>query len=164
MDTSDSQTAPETRFVQRSVELARENVDAGGKPFACLLIQDGKVVIEATNQVAQTGDVTAHAEIQALRLAAEQGLRDLSEYDVYITAHPCPMCLGALYYAAPRAVIYAATREEEAEHYEDGNKYMTLETFYDEFPKDPADRTLPMRQGSHPDPASSFRYYAQVND
>ncbi|MCY0903429.1 nucleoside deaminase [Arthrobacter sp. H14-L1] len=163
MDTEDSPVTPESRFVQRSVDLAHENVDAGGKPFACLLVHQGKVAIEATNQVAQTGDVTAHAEIQALRLAAEQGLRDLSEYDVYITAHPCPMCLGALYYAAPRAVIYAASREAEAEHYEDGNKYMSLSTFYDEFPKDPADRALPMHHGLLPDPASPFRYYAQKN-
>ncbi len=164
MDTHKPQINAETRFVQRSVDLARENVDAGGKPFACLLVHQGNVVIEATNQVAQTGDVTAHAEIQALRLAAEQGLNDLSEYEVYITAHPCPMCLGALYYAAPRAVIFAATREEEAEHYEDGNKYMTLTTFYAEFPKNPADRALPMGQGHHPDPASPFRHYAQMND
>lgn len=164
MNTSESAMTPETRFVQRSVELARENVDSGGKPFSCLLVHQGNVVIEATNQVAQTGDVTAHAEIQALRLAAEQGLTDLSEYDVYITAHPCPMCLGALYYAAPRTVVYAATRKEEAEHYEDGNKYMKLLTFYDEFRLQPSERALPMHQGSHPDPASSFRYYAQKND
>ncbi|WP_207344190.1 nucleoside deaminase [Arthrobacter sp. E3] len=160
----DTQATSEDQFVQRSVDLARENVDAGGKPFACLLVRHGKVVIEATNQVAQTGDVTAHAEIQALRLAAEQGLSDLGEFDIYITAHPCPMCLGALYYAAPRAVIYAATREEEAEHYQDGNQYMTLETFYDEFPKAPAARNLPMRQGSSADPAASFRHYAQINN
>jgi len=164
MTTTDTPANFETSCVQRSIDLAQENVDAGGKPFACLLVQNGKVVIEATNQVAQTGDVTAHAEIEALRLAAEQGLRDFSDFDVYITAHPCPMCLGALYYAAPRAVTYAATREQEAEHYEDGNRYMTLTSFYDEFPKDAADRALPMRQGSNPDPAASFRYYAKHNE
>ncbi len=163
MDSYDPQGTTDSRFIERSVELACENVDAGGKPFACLLVHQGNVVIEATNQVAQTGDVTAHAEIQALRLAAEQGLTDFSEFDVYITAHPCPMCLGALYYAAPRAVIYAATREEEARHYEDGNKYMELASFYDEFHKDPAERALPMYQGSHPDPAASFRHFAQKN-
>lgn len=66
--------------------------------------------------------------------------------------------LGALYYAAPRSVIYAATREQEAEHYADGNRYMTLSSFYDEFAKDPADRALPLMQGSHHDPASPFRH------
>ena len=66
MYTHGPQVTPDTQFVQRSVDLARENVDAGGKPFACLLVRHGEVVIEATNQVAQTGDVTAHAEIRAL--------------------------------------------------------------------------------------------------
>ena len=159
----DSDRSPVDHLVQRSVDLARENVDAGGKPFACLLVKDGEVVIEATNQVAQTGDVTAHAEVQALRLAAEQGLTDFSNVDVYITAHPCPMCLGALYYAAPRTVIYAATREQESEHYEDGNRYMTLDTFYDEIGKPVARRSLPMQQGPSRDPVASFRHYAELH-
>lgn len=163
MNNHEPDITPDDHFVQRSVDLARANVDSGGKPFACLLAKGGEVVVEATNQVAQTGDVTAHAEIQALRIAAEQGLTDFSEYDVYITAHPCPMCLGALYYAAPRSVIYAATREQEAEHYEDGNQYMTLSTFYDQFPLAPSDRALPMIQGTSSDPAASFRHYAEMN-
>ena len=151
----------ETQFVQRSIDLALENVRAGGKPFACLLVRDGQVVLEATNKVATTGDVTAHAEIMALRRAAEQGLTDFSDCDVYITAHPCPMCLGALYYAAPRSVIYAATREQENEHYEDGNRYMSLATFYDEFPLAPEDRALPMSQGQIADPAAPFRAWSE---
>ena len=156
MSTNGPQESTEISFVRRCVELAQENVDAGGKTFACLLVQNGQVVIEATNQVAQTGDVTAHAEIEALRIAAAQGVRVFSDYDIYITAHPCPMCLGALYYAAPRVVIYAATREQEVEHYQDGNRYMTLSTFYDEFPKDVADPALPMHQGLHPVPQHLF--------
>lgn len=163
METKERQTVPDERFVQRSVDLALENVDAGGKPFACLLVRDGEVVVEATNHVAQTGDVTAHAEVQALRIAAEQGMTDFSDIDIYITAHPCPMCLGALYYAAPRAVIFAATREQEAEHYEDGNRYMNLQTFYAEYPKDFADRNLPMLRGAAKDPAASFKHYAEKN-
>lgn len=163
MDNDEPDIIPDDHHVQRSVDLALENVESGGKPFACLLVREGEVVVEATNQVAQTGDVTAHAEIQALRIAAERGLTDFSEYDVYITAHPCPMCLGALYYAAPRSVIYAATREQEAEHYEDGNRYMTLSTFYDEFPLGPADRALPMLQGPTTDPTASFRHYAEIH-
>lgn len=73
----------------------------------------------------------------------------------------CPMCLGALYYAAPRSVIYAATREQENEHYEDGNRYMTLATFYDEFPRQPQERALPMAQGQVPDPAAPFRAWTE---
>ncbi len=161
--TTESFIEPDPSFVQRSVDLALENVDAGGKPFACLLVRDGEIVLEATNQVSQTGDVTAHAEIEALRRAAERGLTDLSDFDLYITAHPCPMCLGALYYAEPRSVIYAATREEENKHYEDGNKYMTLATFYDEFPLEPEDRKLPMTRGRSEDPEAPFRTWTEQN-
>ena len=67
-------TERDDTFTALSVQRARENVAEGGKPFACLLVRDGEVVVEATNHVAQTGDPTAHAEIRAIRLAAEQGI------------------------------------------------------------------------------------------
>ena len=85
---------------------------------------------EATNQVAQTGDVMAY---------------------------PCPMCLGALYYAAPEQVLYAATREQEGEHYEDGGRYMTLATFYDEVAAPADQQRLPSVQVEVDDPTEPFR-------
>ena len=164
MSTTEFPSTPVPALVERSLDLASENVRDGGKPFACLIVRDGEVLVEATNRVAATGDVTAHAEVVALRRAAEQGLTDFDDCDIYITAHPCPMCLGALYYAAPRSVVYAATREQENEYYEDGNRYMTLATFYDEFPRRPQDRNLPMTQGRATDPAAPFRAYAERHD
>ncbi|MBD8704551.1 nucleoside deaminase [Frigoribacterium sp. CFBP9039] len=143
-------------FTALSVQRARENVAEGGKPFACLLVRDGEVVVEATNHVAQTGDPTAHAEIRAIRLAAEQGLTDLRGVDAYVTAYPCPMCLGALYYAQPDRVIYAVSREEEGEHYEDGNRLMTLDTFYDEYAKPLDERTLRTEKGRADDAVAPF--------
>ncbi|WNL39530.1 nucleoside deaminase [Halomonas sp. PAMB 3264] len=149
---------PET-LIQRSVELALENVDAGGKPFACIVVdrESGEIVHEATNQVSQSGDLTAHAEITAIRELAAKGRTDLNGCDVYITAYPCPMCLGALYYAAPEQVYFAATREQEGEHYEDGGRYMTLATFYDEFAKPIAQQNLPFTQMKVEDPTAPFR-------
>lgn len=129
-----------------TVARAQENVDAGGKPFACLIVKDGEIVVEAVNHVAQEGDPTAHAEIRAIRAAAEKGISDLSGYDMYVTAYPCPMCLGAVYYAQPDRLFFAVTREEEGEHYEDGNRLMTLATFYDEYAKAPEDRALSAEQ------------------
>lgn len=140
-------TERDDAFTALTVQRAQENVDAGGKPFACLLVRDGEVVVEASNHVAQTGDPTAHAEILAIRQAAEQGITDLRGFDAYVTAYPCPMCLGALYYAQPDRVIYAVSREEEGEHYEDGNRLMSLATFYDEYAKAPEDRALAAEQG-----------------
>ena len=104
-------------LARRTVDLALDNVAAGGKPFACLVVDraSGEVLHEATNQVAQSGDVTAHAEIVAIRDLAAAGRTDLGGCDVYVTAYPCPMCLGALYYAAPERVVFAVTREEEGD-------------------------------------------------
>jgi guanine deaminase len=144
-------------FTALSVQRAQENVDAGGKPFACLLVRDGEVVVEAANHVAQTGDPTAHAEIRAIRLAAEQGISDLAGFTAYVTAYPCPMCLGALYYAQPDRVVYAVSREEEGEHYEDGNRLMSLDTFYDEYAKPIGDRALAAEQGNAADATAPFR-------
>jgi guanine deaminase len=153
---------PDPALVARSVDLARTNVANGGKPFACVVVDaaTGEVVHEAANQVVQTGDKTAHAEITAIRELAASGRTDLRGCDVYVTAYPCPMCLGALYYAEPERVIYAATREQEGEHYEDGGRYMTLATFYDEYAAAPEDRALPSTQGGHPHPSEPFEAYA----
>lgn len=129
-----------------TVSRARENVDAGGKPFACLIVKNGEIVVEAVNHVAQEGDPTAHAEIRAIRAAAERGISDLGGYDMYVTAYPCPMCLGAVYYAQPDRLFFAVTREEEGEHYDDGNRLMSLASFYDEYTKAPADRALASEQ------------------
>ena len=150
-------------LVRRSVDLALENVAAGGKPFACLVVDagTGEVLHEATNQVSRTGDVTAHAEVVALRELATAGRTDLAGCDVYVTAYPCPMCLGALYYAAPERVVHAATREQEGEHYEDGGRYMTLATFYDEYARPPSARARPAEQGTTDDPVAPFREWTR---
>ena len=148
-----------TELAQRTIDLALANVEEGGKPFACLVVdqKSGEVLHEATNQVTQSGDVSAHAEITAIRELAATGRTDLTGCDVYVTAYPCPMCLGALYYAAPERVHYAASRAQEGEHYEDGGRYMTLDTFYDEYAKSPAEQELPSTHVPTDDPTVAFR-------
>lgn len=155
-----------TSHLQRTIDLAVANVAQGGKPFACIVVErsSGEVLIEAANQVAQTGDVTAHAETTAIRELAARGRTDLKGCDVYVTASPCPMCTGALYYADPEQVLFAATREQEAEHYEDGNRWMTLLGFYDEYAKKVTDRNLPHAQGQVEDPTAGFKAYAVEHD
>lgn len=155
----------ERALAARTIELALDNVREGGKPFACVVVDDatGEVLVEATNQVAATGDVTAHAEVTALRRLAEHGRSGLAGCTVYVTAYPCPMCLGALYYAAPERLVFAASREQEGEHYEDGNRYMSLATFYDEYAKPPAARSLPSTQAAVDDPVAPFRAWQQAH-
>jgi guanine deaminase len=150
---------------QRTIDLALQNVAEGGKPFACVVVDagTGEVLVEATNQVAQRGDTTAHAEIEAIRTLAGRGRGDLAGCDVYVTAYPCPMCLGALYYATPERLVYAASREQEGEYYEDGNRYVSLGTFYDEYAKPIEGRNLPATQAEVEDPVASFRAWRQAH-
>ena len=154
------------QHVDRSVELARTNVAQGGRPFACIVVDaaSGAVVAEATNQVQQTGDRTAHAEITAIRELAAAGRTDLRGCDLYVTAYPCPMCLGALYYAEPERIVFAASREQEDEHYEDGGRYTTLAGFYDEMALTPDARSLPSVHASHPHPTAPFEEFTAGQD
>ncbi|WP_295828874.1 nucleoside deaminase [uncultured Microbacterium sp.] len=146
-----------------TISRARENVQNGGKPFACLIVKEGEIIVEAVNHVSQEGDPTAHAEIRAIRAAAEKGISDLTGYDMFVTAYPCPMCLGAVYYAQPDRLVYAVTREEEGQHYEDGNRLMSLATFYDEYPKSVEERALPSEQIAVDDSTAPFREWTAAH-
>ncbi len=102
--------------MRAAIELAVENVRAGnGGPFAAVVVRDGRIIADGTNTVTSSFDPTAHAEINAIRNACRE-LADyqLQECDIYTTCEPCPMCLGALYWARPRRVYYAATRDDAA--------------------------------------------------
>ena len=135
-----------TDFAQRTIDLARQNVAEGGRPFATVIVQDGEILAESANRVAQTNDPTAHAEILAIREACTKlGTEHLVDATVYALAHPCPMCLGSLYYCSPKEVIFLITRESYEQYYLDDRKYFEVSTFYDEFAKTWDQRRLPMR-------------------
>jgi tRNA(Arg) A34 adenosine deaminase TadA len=104
----------DAEFLRRAIDLALENVRANqGGPFAALVVRDGRILGEGTNLVTSTNDPTAHAEIVAIRRAcAAVGSFQLDGCDLYATCEPCPMCLGAIYWARPQRVIFAATRED----------------------------------------------------
>jgi tRNA(Arg) A34 adenosine deaminase TadA len=151
-------------FIQRTIDLARANVEQGGRPFACIIVKDGQVLAEAANQVAQTHDPTAHAEICAIRAAAGK-LRSehFTGCTFYILAHPCPMCLAAMYYCSPDGVIFITTREDYSRFYTDDRKYFTLSTFYDEIGKPWDQRRMPMRHQPHPDGIEVYRRWKELN-
>jgi tRNA(Arg) A34 adenosine deaminase TadA len=144
-------------FLQRVIDLVQTNVEQGGRPFACVIARDGDILAEAANQVAQTHDPTAHAEICAIRLASA---RLQSEHFTgcvfYLLAHPCPMCLAAMYYCSPDRVVFATTREDYSHFYVDDRKYFTLANFYEEFGKSWDKRRLPMFHEPH---AGSIEVY-----
>jgi guanine deaminase len=98
--------------IAQAVRGARERQ---GGPFGAVVVKDGEVIAAAANAVVATNDPTAHAEVQAIRTAcAALGSFQLDGCDIYASCEPCPMCLGAIFWARPRAVYYAATRAEAA--------------------------------------------------
>src|SRR3989454_2552503 len=110
-------------FIKRTIELAKANVEAGGRPFACLIVKDGQILAEGVNRVAQTNDPTAHAEICAIReAAAKLQSEHFNGCEFYILAHPCPMCLAAMYYCGPERVVFITTREDYVRYYADDRR------------------------------------------
>jgi len=102
--------------MKRAISLALANVRSGnGGPFAALIVKDGRIIAEGTNRVTRSNDPTAHAEVVAIREAC-RALADfqLTDCDLYTTCEPCPMCLGAIYWARPARVFYAATAADAA--------------------------------------------------
>lgn len=100
----------------RAIELAIDNVRFGhGGPFAAIVVKDGRIVAEGANRVTASNDPTAHAEITAIRAACQAlGSFQLHGCEVYTTCEPCPMCLGAIYWARPDRVYYGGTAADAA--------------------------------------------------
>jgi guanine deaminase len=103
-------------FMQRAIDLSLENVRAGvGGPFAALVVRGGEILATGTNQVTALQDPTAHAEVVAIRGACQAaGSFQLADCDLYTTCEPCPMCMGAIYWARLGRVYYANTRDDAA--------------------------------------------------
>jgi guanine deaminase len=106
----------EEKFMRRAIALALENVRSGaGGPFAALIVTDGAIIAQGTNRVTSTNDPTAHAEIVAIREACRVLQHfQLQGCELYSTCEPCPMCLGAIYWARPAHIFYAASGAEAA--------------------------------------------------
>ena len=109
-------TDQDKQFMTRAIELARAGMDNNdGGPFGCVVVKDGKIVGEGNNRVTSTNDPTAHAEVVAIREACNTlDAFQLDGCSIYTSCEPCPMCLGAIYWARPAHVFYACTREDAA--------------------------------------------------
>lgn len=104
-------------FMQMAVELSLKGMESDkGGPFGCVIVKDGEVIGKGYNAVLETNDPTAHAEIVAIRDACNYlGDFQLIGCEVYTSCEPCPMCMGAIYWARPDRVFYANTKEDAAE-------------------------------------------------
>lgn len=103
-------------ILMRAIELAQQNVQTGnGGPFGAVIVKDGKIIAEGVNQVTTSNDPTAHAEIVAIRKACQVlGTFQLTDCEIYSSCEPCPMCLGAIYWARPKALYFASNKHDAA--------------------------------------------------
>lgn len=103
------------KFIQRAISIAEKGIEEGGGPFGAVIVKEGVIIAEASNRVTAENDPTAHAEVLAIRKAASRlGDHDLSGCILYATCEPCPMCLGAIYWAHIEEVYFSADREDAA--------------------------------------------------
>ncbi len=102
-------------LMQRAIDLAVENVRNGGGPFGAVIARGGEIVAEGVNRVTSQHDPTAHAEVQAIRKACSKlHTFDLTGLDIYASCEPCPMCLGAIYWAHLDHLYFAGTKDDAA--------------------------------------------------
>lgn len=103
-------------FMRRAIALSKNSVLGGGGPFGAVIVKDGEIVAEASNSVTIDNDPTAHAEVNCIRQATRRlGTFDLSGCDIYTSCEPCPMCLGAIYWAHLDRIYYANDRKDAAQ-------------------------------------------------
>lgn len=146
--------------MDEAVALSRRNIrERRGGPFGAVIVRDGAIVARGTNLVSSTNDPTAHAEITAIREACRTlGTFLLSDCEIYSSCEPCPMCLGAIYWARIRTVYYANTRADAAAIGFDD------EVLYGELALPLTDRSISMIRISQPDAANVFREWAAMDD
>lgn len=102
-------------MMRRAIELSINSVKEGGGPFGAVIARDGEIVAEGNNRVTINNDPTAHAEVNAIRNAcAKLGVYDLGGCEIYTSCEPCPMCLGAIYWAHLDKIYYANDRKDAA--------------------------------------------------
>lgn len=106
----------EEKFMRRAIELAQRGMENNeGGPFGCVIVKNGEIIGEGNNQVLLNNDPTAHAEVMAIRNACSNiSSFQLDNCEIYTSCEPCPMCLGAIYWARPSKVYYACTKKDAA--------------------------------------------------
>lgn len=102
-------------YLRQAIKLAQANMEAGGRPFGAVLVQDGEIVATGVNEIVGTNDPTAHAEMMAVRAASQKlATPILAGASVYASGHPCPMCMAAMRLAGIREVAYAYSNDDGA--------------------------------------------------
>jgi guanine deaminase len=147
-------------YMMRAIELARKGMAANaGGPFGAVVVRNGEIIGEGNNRVTSSNDPTAHAEIIAIRQACESLQNfQLDGCTIYTSCEPCPMCLGAIYWARPERVVYACTREDAASIGFDDD------FIYSELKKTNEDREMIMESLMRTEALEIFRAWAEKPD
>jgi len=146
-------------LMRKAIELSKENVQNGGGPFGAVIAKDGEIMATGVNRVTDSCDPTAHAEVSAIR-AATSKLKDfnLSGYEIYTSCEPCPMCLGAIYWARLDRMYYGNNKTDAKEIGFDDS------FIYDEIALKPEKRKLPSEILLHDEAVQAFEAWKEKAD
>jgi guanine deaminase len=147
-------------FMREAIRIAVENVRSGrGGPFAAVVAKDGQIIATGANSVTSSNDPTAHAEVTAIREACRAlGSFQLTGCEIYTSCEPCPMCLGAIYWARPDRVYYAATADDAAAAGFDDS------FIYEELKRMPSERRIPLDPCMRDAGLEPFRAWNEKDD
>jgi guanine deaminase len=145
-------------YMKMAADLAIENIKKGGGPFSAIVVKEGEVIATGCNRVTDKHDPTAHAEVEAIREATRKlGTHDLSGCSIYASCEPCPMCLGAIYWARLDNLYFGNNRQEAAAVGFDD------EFIYQELEKPLNERTIPTQQIITENIKQAFKEWSQFD-
>ena len=145
--------------MREAIALSKQSVERGGGPFGAVIVRDGRVLARASNSVTLLNDPTAHAEVSAIRAAcASLGTFDLSGAEIYTSCEPCPMCLGAIYWAGIGKIYYANNKQDAAAIGFDDS------FIYDEIALPPLRRKVPAVELLRSEALEGFRLWTAKED
>ena len=147
-------------FMQEAINLAVDNVKSGrGGPFGAVIVKDNKIIARGSNLVTSTNDPTAHAEVMAIRNACKElGSFQLTGCDIYTSCEPCPMCLGAIYWARPDRIFFGANKKDAADiNFDDS-------FIYEEIPLPVEKRKIPTIQFMQNEALEAFKAWTDKDD
>ena len=147
-------------FMAEAIKLAADNLLTGnGGPFGAVVVKDGEIVGRGSNSVTSTNDPTAHAEVNAIRDACKNlNTFQLDDCEIYTSCEPCPMCLGAIYWARPKKIYYACTKVDAA------NAGFDDSFIYEEINIPLSERSIPANQMMQADALDIFKNWIEMEN
>ena len=152
-------TDKDKQFMREAIRLADESVLRGGGPFGAVIVKDGEIIAGSSNSVTIDQDPTAHAEVNTIREACRKlGTFDLTSCTIYTSCEPCPMCLGAIYWARISRIYYGNTRKD-ARDIDFADDFI-----YEELDKPLTKRTVPIIPLLRDEAIRTFRLWQEKDD